>query len=77
MESYFSYFQNTGDQEYLLRVAGQNEINSINNCVGRGNSFGDCFNQNYNFYGAKTDLCIKSREYCPVLEAGELFRIKF
>lgn len=77
MESYYSFYQHTGNKDYLLRIAGQNEIDSINNCVGRGNSFGDCFDLNYNFYGAKTDLCIKSRKYCPVLEAGELFRIKF
>ncbi|MEK6817617.1 MAG: hypothetical protein AABX80_02340 [Nanoarchaeota archaeon] len=77
MESYFSYFQKTGDKTYLLRVAGQNEIDSIKNCVGRGNSFNNCFNQNYNFYGAKTDLCIKSRKYCPILNAGEISRVLF
>ena len=53
------------------------EIGALNKCISGGGNFGSCFDQESKFYGPKTDLCIKSRDYCKIFNAGELYRVLF
>ncbi|MDP2673209.1 MAG: hypothetical protein Q8O84_05335 [Nanoarchaeota archaeon] len=54
------------DDEFS-KVISSKELKALNECVGRGNSFDLCFDENYRYIGLKTFLCIKSNRYCSTL----------
>ena len=51
----------------LLNVIGKNELTALNKCIGRGNSFDSCFDENYKYFGEKTFKCITDPEYCKTM----------
>ncbi|MBI2057213.1 hypothetical protein HYT91_03090, partial [Candidatus Pacearchaeota archaeon] len=60
----------------ILKFMSPNELKALNDCVGRGNSFDLCFDENYKYLGLKTLLCITNPEYCKTMTSYQFNKMR-
>ena len=63
-------------EEEMKRILSPGELKALNECVGRGNSFDLCFDENYKYLGLKTIQCIVNPKYCKTMTSYQFSKMR-
>lgn len=66
-EEYISDIDKFKVEEEKQKGMSPDEIKALDNCITRGGSFDDCFEENYKYFGLLTFKCITDSNYCERL----------